>query len=129
MASEVHDSNVPVGQFHYHLWFNLKPDASEEEAIQVARTFLNEQVSTGQISAFRLLRNADEPANVNLPRFLALIDFRDRHHFSTAFSALRRDGIHSGFHGELMRMVSDFRVEFMETLEESVHEDKPTPET
>ncbi len=117
MALEVHDSNVPVGQFQYHLWFNLKPGALEAAAIQVARTFLNERVSTGQISAFRLLRNADEPANVNLPRFLALIDFRDRQHFSTAFSGLRRDGIHTGFRGELMRMVSDFRVEFTETLE------------
>jgi hypothetical protein len=111
------DASVLRSRFQYHLWFNLKLDASEAEALCAARSFLAEQLASGQITAFRLLRNTAESANALLPRYLALIDFTDRDRFSAAFSDLRRAGIHHGSHGELMRMVSDFRVEFTETLE------------
>ena len=117
MVSDVPDSSASQSRFQYHLWFNLKPDASEAAAFVVARSFLTEQLATGRIAGFRLLRNTSEPASTILPRYLALIEFTDRDHFSTAFSDLRRDGIHHGSHGELMQMVSDFRVEFTETPE------------
>ena len=117
MVSDVPNSSASQSRFQYHLWFNLKPDASEAAAFVVARSFLTEQLATGRIAGFRLLRNTSEPASTILPRYLALIEFTDRDHFSTAFSDLRRDGIHHGSHGELMQMVSDFRVEFTETPE------------
>jgi hypothetical protein len=117
MALQAPEPSASRSQFQYHLWFNLKPDASESEALRAARSFLAQQLASGQIAAFRLLRNTSESANTLLPRHLALIDFTDREHFSAAFSDLRRDGIYHGSHGELMRMVSDFRVEFTETPE------------
>ena len=55
-------------------------------------------------------------SNITCARYLALIEFSDRDHFTAAFGQLRSDGIHHGAHGELMRMVSDFRVEFTETM-------------
>lgn len=101
--------------FQYHLWFNLKADASEEEALGAARTFLNEQLAAGQIATFRLLKNTAPATKTSLPRHWALVEFTGREQFSAAFSELRRGGIHHGAHGELIRMVSDFRVEFTES--------------
>jgi hypothetical protein len=106
------DRSVSQARFQYHLWFNLKPGASEAGALAAAQSFLAAQLASGQIAAFRLLRNTGERPNTILPRYLALIEFTDREHFSKAFSDLRGAGIHLGPHGELMRMVADFRVEF-----------------
>jgi hypothetical protein len=103
--------------FQYHLWFNLKPEAEEATALAAARSFLSEQLSSGNLTGFRLVRNAADPQTAKLPRYLALIDYQNRDQFDDAFSALRRVGIHLGNHGELMKMVSDFRVEFTEDLE------------
>ena len=47
MALQVPDASVLRGQLQYHLWFNLKPDASEAEALRAARSFLAEQLASG----------------------------------------------------------------------------------
>ena len=117
MPRQVPDSGVSPCRFQYHLWFNLKPDASEASALGLVRTFLTSQLAAAQIAAFRLLRNTSESTNTLLPRYLALIEFNDREHFSAAFDDLRSGGIHNGSHGELMQMVADFRVEFTESTE------------
>jgi len=117
MHPKAPEISVSPARFQYHFWFNIKPDASESGALAVARSFLTAQVESGQIAAFRLLRNTEERPNTILPRYLALIEFTDREHFSKAFSDLRGAGIHQGAHGELMRMVADFRVEFTEMPE------------
>ncbi len=103
--------------FQYHFWFNLKSDAAEAPSLNAARAFLAEQLAGGGITAFKLLRNTLAPDGTQMPRFLAWIEFADREQFNATFGELRHEGIHLGPHGELMRMVADFRVEFTESCE------------
>jgi hypothetical protein len=114
MPSPASAASVSQPNFQYHFWFDLKPNVSEPTALEVARTFLNAQLTSHRILAFRLMRNSAVSPATALPQFLALIDFTDREQFSAAFSGLRTDGIHHGAHGELMSMVSNFRIELTE---------------
>ena len=96
---------------HYNIWFNLRTDAEEAESLNTVREFLSGLYVAGSIAGFQLLKNSGDAAKTQMLRFQALIEFCDDAQFSTAFSAQAARGIHTGLHGRVMALVSDFRIE------------------
>lgn len=96
---------------HYNIWFGFRDGVDESEGLSVIHSFLNELYETGGVAGFQLLRNSGDAAKTNMLPFQALIEFRDDAQFSAAFAAQAAAGIHSGAHGRVMSLVSDFRIE------------------
>jgi len=101
---------------HYNVWFNLRDGVPETEGLDVVRSFLGELCDTGSIAGFRLLRNAGAVAKTKMPKYQALIEFRDDSQFQTAFRDQAARGIHAGMHGRMISVVSDFRAELFEQV-------------
>ena len=96
---------------HYHVWFSLKPEMSEEEGLRFAKSFIEELRSQGKLARGILLKNTGEAPKSRLLRFHALFEFKDDEQMTAAFADKRKEGIHAGPHGKLMEAVSEFRVE------------------
>ena len=111
---------------HYNLWFDLKDDADEPASLGVIQAFLDELFATGAIAGFQLLKNSAEGSKTKLLRYQTLIEFNDDAQFSAAFAAQAARGIHTGLHGQVMSMVSDFRIEiFRQIAASSNHSPMP----
>lgn len=109
---------------HYNIWFNLRTDAEEKESLNTVQEFLSGLYAAGSIAGFQLLKNSGDAAKTQMLRFQALIEFCDDAQFSTAFSAQAARGIHTGLHGRVMALVSDFRIEVFRRIATSA---TPTP--
>ncbi|MGD1088514.1 MAG: DUF6614 family protein [Verrucomicrobiota bacterium] len=106
---------------HYNVWFNLQSGISEADGLDIVHSFLDELCVAGSIVGFRLLRNAGEGARTRMPKFQALIEFRDDSQFSAAFRDQAARGIHAGMHGRMISVVSDFRAELFKQIAASTH--------
>ena len=71
----------------------------------------------GEVAAFRLLRNKAEGARTKLPRFQAIVEFADEAALARAMKNQAERGIHRGGHGNVVDVVSEFRVEIFQLLE------------
>ena len=96
---------------HYNVWFRFRDNIEESEGLAVIRAFLDELHLANDIATFQLLRNSGSAAKTRMLPFQALIAFHDDAQFATAFSAQAARGIHTGLHGRVMSMVSDFQIE------------------
>jgi hypothetical protein len=95
---------------HYHVWFTLKSELEESEGLATARAFIGELTARGAAKA-KLLRNLGEAPKSRLPRYHALFEFADNAQMEQAFAAKRAEGIHTGAHGRLMRVIGEMQVE------------------
>ena len=96
---------------HYHVWFSLKPEVSEEEGLSFAQAFIAELTIQGKLARGLVLKNTGEAPKSRLLRYHALFEFGDDEQMTAAFASKRKDGIQTGPHGKLMKSVSEFRVE------------------
>ena len=101
---------------HYYVWFDLKPAIVEPDAIRVVQRFLSELLAERKIAAFRVLKNTATKPDTVLASYAALIEFNDDAHFAAAFDDLRRIGIHTGPHGEIIEIVADFNADVFQEL-------------
>lgn len=101
---------------HYHVWFNLKADVSEESGLAVVERFLVNLCGTDEAATFQLLRNKGGPPRSKLPRYHALIQFVDDSQLAGAMKRQAERGIHAGLHGEVIDVVTDFHVEIFSLL-------------
>jgi len=100
----------------YSIWFRFRENVDEAQGLDVIRAFLRELHSAGGIAGFRLPKNrADRNPTQRLP-FQASIEFHDQAQFSAAFTSQAARGIHTGLHGQVMSLVSDFQIEVFEQL-------------
>jgi hypothetical protein len=97
----------------YHVFFTPKPDVEERTVIAVAHEFLKELEAARKLRAYRILR-VTNPANFEgLPRFQAIVDYGSQQELDASFAFMHQPGmVETGAHGELMKMVADFRVSF-----------------
>ena len=95
---------------HYNVRFTLKPAVDESRGVATVEDFLSELIAHGEATNFRVERELvrAEPA-----RFLARIEFPDDASFARAMKNQEERGIHRGKHGEVVRVVSDFKVEII----------------
>jgi hypothetical protein len=101
---------------HYNVWFSFRSNVEETEGLAVIHAFLGELHLAGGAAGFQLLKNSGDAAKTKMLPFQALIEFRDDAQFSAAFSAQAARGIHTGLHGRVMSLVSDFRIEVFKQL-------------
>jgi len=101
---------------HYHVWFNLKPEVPEEEGLMRVERFLGTLCGAEEAATFTLLRNTGEPPRSRLPRYHALVEFADGKQLGEAMKQQVARGIHTGEHGAVVDVVTDFHVEVFTAL-------------
>lgn len=101
---------------HYHVWFTLRPGVDEAAGLAAAAAFQAELSAAGRVARCTLTRNTAEPGKSLLPRYHALFEFADDAQMDATFAAQRTAGIHSGAHGELLRLVAEFKVEVFRSV-------------
>ena len=105
---------------HYHVWFNLKPEVCEEEGLATVGRFLKNLCAIDEAATFQLLRNKGGPPRSKLPRYHALVQFLSDVQLADAMKKQASRGIHSGHHGDVIDVVTDFHVEIFSLLEEPI---------
>jgi hypothetical protein len=94
----------------YNVRFTLKAAVDESRGVTLVEDFLSELCAQGEATRFRVEREA---AQAKPARFLARIEFSDDASFARAMKNQEEHGIHRGKHGEVVRVVSDFKVEII----------------
>lgn len=102
---------------HYHVWFNLKPEVSERDGLAVVTQFLHQLCAADEAISFELLTNQGGPPRSKLPQYHALVRFTDKTQLGTAMKNQTTRGIHTGLHGAVIEVVTDFHVEVFARLE------------
>ena len=103
---------------HYHVWFNLKPGVTEADGLAVVARFLKQLCVTNEATAFQLLSNQGKPPRSKLPRYHALVEFANDARLAEAMKQQATRGIHTGFHGAMIEVVTDFHVEIFSRLQD-----------
>ncbi len=103
---------------HYHVWFNLKPEVRESEGLATVARFLKKLCTIDEAATFQLLSNKGGPPRSKLPRYHALVQFVDDAQLADAMKKQAARGIHSGLHGAVIDVVTDFHVEIFSLLED-----------
>ncbi len=94
----------------YNVRFSLKEGVAESSGVAVVESFLLELCAHGEAARFRIEREGADARGV---RFLASIEFPDDASLARAMKNQEERGIHRGTHGEVVRIVRDFKVEFV----------------
>lgn len=102
---------------HYHVWFSLKPEVAETDALAHARAFIAELGEKGRLIRGTVLKNNGAPPHSSLPPYHLLFEFRDEAHMNAVIFGKREEGIHAGPHGQLIRSIADFRVEIFREIQ------------
>jgi hypothetical protein len=101
---------------HYNVWFSLKDGVDEAVGLRTFEAFLGGLTQQGEVSAYRLLKNSADAARTKLPRYQAIVEFIDEAALGRAMKNQVARGIHSGAHGAIVEIVSEFRVEIFRLL-------------
>jgi hypothetical protein len=101
----------------YNVWFALKQGVDEKPGLAVVSDYLGGLASAGEAVGHRLLRNASDGARSKLPRYQAIVEFRDDAALSAAMKNQGARGIHNGGHGAIVDVVTDFRVEIFRYID------------
>lgn len=101
---------------HYHVWFHFKSEIGDTVGLDIAARFLREVRDQG--IHCELLKNSGTPPKSLLDRYHAFFVFDDQNQMDAVFGAKRRQGIHNGAHGELIRAVGAFHVEVFSRVED-----------
>jgi hypothetical protein len=103
---------------HYHVWFNLKPEVPEPEGLSVVARFLKKLCAVDEAASFQVFRNKGSAPRSRLSRYHALVQFVDDIQLADAMKKQAARGIHSGLHGEVIDVVTDFHVEIFTLIED-----------
>ena len=97
----------------YHVFFTPKPQVDEASAIAAAHRFFQQLESEKKLRAYRILKVTNPASFPALPRFQAIVDYTSQQEMDDSFAFMREPRRkEEGAHGELMRMVTDFKVSF-----------------
>jgi hypothetical protein len=97
----------------YHVFFTPKPGIEDDHVVELAHRFFKQLISEKKLRGYRILR-VTNPANFQaLPRFQAIVDYESQQELDESFAFMRQpQKKEEGAHGELMKMVADFKVSF-----------------
>ncbi len=97
----------------YHVYFTPKPGVDDETVIAAAHGFFQELKAENKVRGYRLLRVTNPASFQALPRFQAIVDYASQQELDASFDHMRQPGKkEEGAHGELMKMVAEFKVSF-----------------
>ncbi|MCX6972171.1 MAG: hypothetical protein NTV93_18750 [Verrucomicrobia bacterium] len=97
----------------YHVFFTPKPGMEDDHVVELAHRFFKQLISEKKLRGYRILR-VTNPANFQaLPRFQAIADYESQQELDESFAFMHQpQKKEEGAHGELMKMVADFKVSF-----------------
>lgn len=97
----------------YHVFFTPKPDIEERSVIAAAHQFFRQLKSEKKLRGYRILRVTNPASFQALPRFQAIADYESQQELDESFAFMRQPRKkEEGAHGELMRMLAEFKVSF-----------------
>lgn len=97
----------------YHVFFTPKPEIEEQRVIAAAHQFFRQLEAEKKLSSYRILRVTNPASFQALPRFQAIADYESQDELDESFAFMRQpQKKEEGTHGELMRMIEDFKVSF-----------------
>jgi hypothetical protein len=97
----------------YNVFFSPKSDVEEECVIRLARTFLEKLKAEQKLRGYRVLRVTNPASFPALPRFQAIVDYDSQEELDASFAFMREPPkVKEGSHGELLELVTDFKVSF-----------------
>jgi len=97
----------------YHVFFTPKPEVEEGRVIEAAHRFFQHLIAEKKLRSYRILRVTNAASFPALPRFQAITDYESQRELDDLFAFMSQpQNKVEGAHGELMRMVTDFRVSF-----------------
>jgi hypothetical protein len=97
----------------YHIFFTPKSDAEDQHVLSLAHQFFQQLKDADKLHGYRILRVTNPASFQGLPRFQAIADYESQQELDESLAFMREPRKkEEGAHGELMRMVSDFKVSF-----------------
>jgi hypothetical protein len=97
----------------YNVFFTPKAGVDDSSVITVAHQFLEHLRAEKKLHGYRILRVTNPGSFPALPRYQAIVDFESQQALDEAFAFMRQPNKkEEGPHGELMRLVADFKVSF-----------------
>jgi hypothetical protein len=95
----------------YHVFFSAKSEADEQRLITATHALAAELTAARKIASHRFLRITQSTGFPELPRFQLIIDCPDQAALDQAIAHVGAH-VHEGPHGEIIRLVGDFKVGF-----------------
>ena len=97
----------------YHVHFSPKLGVDESTVIAAAHQFFQGLIADKKLRGYRILRVTNAASFQALLRFQAIADYNSQQELDESFAFMREPGRkEAGAHGELMRLVADFKVSF-----------------
>ncbi|MBC8096699.1 MAG: hypothetical protein H7Y43_12895 [Akkermansiaceae bacterium] len=85
----------------------------DQRVIESAHRFFQQLQAEKKLRGYRILRVTNSASFPALPRFQAIADYESQQELDESFAFMRQpQRKEEGAHGELMKMVSDFKVSF-----------------
>ena len=101
----------------YNVFFSTRPGVEEQAVVAVTRQLLDELRAAGQLRSYRILRVTNPASFPALPQFQVIVDYANQQEQEESLAFMRAPGrVHGGTHGELIKLVTDFKVSFTEDL-------------
>ena len=97
----------------YNVYFSPRPGVDEQRVIAAARRLLDELRSENMLRAYRILCVTNPASFPALPRFQVIVDYGSQQELDESLNFMRQPGkVRAGAHGELIELVTDFKVSF-----------------
>jgi len=97
----------------YNVFFSPRPGVDEQHLIAAARRLFEELQLAKKLRGYRILCVTNPASFQGLPRFQAIADYASQQELDESLAFMRQPGkVKSGAHGELIELVTDFKVSF-----------------
>lgn len=97
----------------YNVFFSPRAGVDEERVVACAHRLLDDLRAQGKLHDYRILRVTNTASFDALPRFQVIADYESQQKLEESLQFMRQPGrVKSGAHGELVELVTDFKVSF-----------------
>jgi hypothetical protein len=97
----------------YNIFFSAREGIPETQVTTAAKRFLDYLLAERKLRQYRILQVTNPASFQGLPRFQAIADFASQQEMDESFAFMNQPGkVHEGVHGELVSLVTDFKVSF-----------------
>jgi len=97
----------------YNVFFSPRPEIDDQRVIACAHGLLGELRAQKKLRGYRILCVTNPASFETLPRFQVIADYETQRELDESLQFMRQPGkVKSGTHGELVELVTDFKVSF-----------------
>jgi hypothetical protein len=97
----------------YNVFFTPRTGIEDQRVTALAHEFLTKLQTEKKIRGYRILRVTNPASFSDLPQFQAIIDYDSQQELDDSMAFMRQaQKIEEGAHGELIELVTNFKVSF-----------------